>query len=250
MHSHFFNLMSFQKLDILAFAAHPDDVELSCSGTLASHIAMGYKVGVIDFTRGELGTRGTPETRKEEADKATEILKIHVRENLGFADGFFRNDQEHQIGVIEVIRRYQPTIVLANAVSDRHIDHGRAAQLTHDACFLSGLRKIHTKEQDGSLQNPWRPQAVYHYLQDRYLHPDLIMDITPFWDVKVQAIKAYKTQFYDPNSEEPETPISSSDYFNFLEARAREMGRLIGVTFGEGFMKNTPIGATNLMKLL
>lgn len=242
--------MISEKLDILAFAAHPDDVELSCSGTLALHQKLGYKVGIIDFTKGELGTRGTPETRKEEAKLASEILHIAVRENLGFADGFFRNDQEHQLQVIEVIRRYQPTIVFANALSDRHIDHARAAQLAHDACFLSGLRKIHTKDQNGLAQQAWRPQAVYHYLQDRYLHPDLVVDITDYWALKFEAIKAFKTQFFDPTSAEPDTPISSADYFQFLEGRAREMGRLIGVTYGEGFMKNTPIGTRNLMNLL
>lgn len=242
--------MSFTKLDILAFAAHPDDVELSCGGTLALHKAQGYKIGIIDFTKGELGTRGTAETRKEEASLASQILSIDIRENLGFSDGFFRNDQEHQLQVIEVLRRYQPRIVLANALSDRHIDHARAAQLTHDACFLAGLRKIHTQEKDGTEQQAWRPQAVYHYLQDRYLHPDLVVDITPYWELKVQGIKAYKTQFFDPNSSEPETPISSSDYLQFLESRAREMGRLIGVSYGEGFMKNTPLGTTNLLTLL
>jgi len=242
--------MTFPKLDILALAAHPDDVELSCSGTLALQMALGYKVGIIDFTQGELGTRGTPETRKQEAADASEILKIDVRENLGFADGFFRNDQEHQIRVIEALRRYRPTIVLANAISDRHIDHGRAAQLAHDACFLSGLCKIHTKEMDGSEQQAWRPQNVYHYLQDRYLHPDLIVDITPYWDTKMEAIKAFKTQFFNPESPEPETPISSSEFFKFIEGRARELGRLIGVTYGEGFIKNTPIGTINLLGLL
>ncbi len=242
--------MNFPKLDILALAAHPDDVELSCSGTILTHLAQGYKIGIIDFTEGELGTRGTPETRKAEAKNAAEILKIDVRENLAFADGFFRNDQEHQIRVIEIIRRYRPTIILANAISDRHIDHGRAAQLTHDACFLSGLRKIHTKDIDGSEQEAWRPQTIYHYLQDRYLHPDLVVDITPYWDVKLQAIKAFKTQFFHADSTEPETPISSNEFFQFLEGRAREMGRLIGTTYGEGFMKHTPIGTTNLMSLL
>lgn len=242
--------MAFQKLDILAFAAHPDDVELSCSGTLALHHALGYKIGIIDFTKGELGTRGNAETRQEEAALASQILQVDVRENLGFADGFFKNDQDHQLQVIEILRRYQPTIVLANALSDRHIDHARAAQLTHDACFLSGLRKIHTKEKDGSLQQAWRPQSVYHYLQDRYLHPDLVVDITTYWDLKVQSIKAYKTQFFDASSAEPETPISSADFLQFLEGRAREMGRLIGVTFGEGFMKSTPVGTTNLLSLL
>jgi bacillithiol biosynthesis deacetylase BshB1 len=238
------------KLDILAFAAHPDDTELSCSGTIASHIAEGKKVGVVDFTRGELGTRGTPETRDQEAKEASEILGLSVRENLGFADGFFQNDQAHQLKVIEVIRRYQPEIVLANAITDRHIDHGRAAQLAHDACFLAGLAKIITFDVHGNPQAAWRPKAVYHYIQDRYIQPAIVVDITNFWEIKVQAIRAFKTQFFDPNSAEPMTPISTPEFLDFLEGRAREMGRMIGVKYGEGFTKVTTPGVRSLFDLV
>ena len=218
------------KLDILVMAAHPDDAELSCSGTILKHIAAGKKVGIIDFTRGELGTRGTPEIRLQESTDATKILGLHARENLGIRDGFFRNDEESQLKLIEVIRKYQPDIVLANALEDRHPDHGKGAQLAIDACFLSGLRQIKT----GDLP-AWRPTQVYHYIQDRYIEPDFVVDISAHWDQKETAIRAFKSQFFDPSSMEPASYISSPDFLHFIQARAMEMGHKIGVKYGEGF---------------
>ena len=218
------------KLDILVMAAHPDDAELSCAGTILKHIAAGKKVGIVDFTRGELGTRGTPEIRLQESADATKILGLHARENLGIRDGFFRNDEETQLKLIEVIRKYQPEIVLANALEDRHPDHGKGAQLAIDACFLSGLRQIKT----GNLP-AWRPAQVYHYIQDRYLEPDFVVDISAHWDQKEAAIRAFKSQFFDPSSAEPASYISSPDFLNFINARAMEMGHKIGVKYGEGF---------------
>jgi bacillithiol biosynthesis deacetylase BshB1 len=220
------------KLDILVMAAHPDDAELSCSGTILKHIAAGKKVGIVDFTRGELGTRGTHEIRLQESADATKILGLHARENLGIRDGFFRNDEKTQLKLIEIIRKYQPDIVLANALVDRHPDHGKGAQLAIDACFLSGLRQIKT----GDL-SAWRPAQVYHYIQDRYLEPDFVVDISAHWDQKEAAIRAFKSQFFDPNSTEPTSYISSPDFLNFIQARAMEMGHKIGVKYGEGFQK-------------
>jgi N-acetylglucosamine malate deacetylase 1 len=218
------------KLDILVMAAHPDDAELSCAGTILKHIAAGKKVGIVDFTRGELGTRGTPEIRLQESADATKIIGLHARENLGIRDGFFQNDEETQLKLIEVIRKYQPEIVLANALEDRHPDHGKGAQLAIDACFLSGLRQIKT----GNLP-AWRPAQVYHYIQDRYLEPDFVVDISAHWDQKEAAIRAFKSQFFDPTSAEPASYISSPDFLNFINARAMEMGHKIGVKYGEGF---------------
>ena len=218
------------KLDILVMAAHPDDAELSCAGTILKHIAAGKKVGIVDFTRGELGTRGTPEIRLQESADATKILGLHARENLGIRDGFFRNDEETQLKLIKVIRKYQPDIVLANALEDRHPDHGKGAQLAIDACFLSGLRQIKT----GNLP-AWRPAQVYHYIQDRYLEPDFVVDISTQWDQKEAAIRAFKSQFFDPSSSEPASYISSPDFLHFIQARAMEMGHKIGVKYGEGF---------------
>lgn len=224
------------KLDILVLAAHPDDAELSCAGTILKHIAAGKKVGIVDFTRGELGTRGTPEIRLQESADATKILGLQARENLGIRDGFFRNDEETQVKLIEVIRKYQPDIVLANALADRHPDHGKGAQLAIDACFLSGLRQIKT----GDLP-AWRPKEVYHYIQDRYLEPDFVIDISAHWDQKEAAIRAFKSQFFDPNSAEPASYISNPDFLNFIQARAMEMGHKIGVKYGEGFQKQGPL---------
>lgn len=227
------------KLDILVMAAHPDDAELSCAGTILKHIAAGKKVGIVDFTRGELGTRGTPEIRLQESADATKILGLHARENLGIRDGFFRNDEETQLKLIEVIRKYQPDIVLANALEDRHPDHGKGAQLAIDACFLSGLRQIKT----GDLP-AWRPTQVYHYIQDRYLEPDFVVDISAHWDQKEAAIRAFKSQFFDPNSAEPASYISSPDFLNFIQARAMEMGHKIGVKYGEGFQSQKTLEKT------
>jgi bacillithiol biosynthesis deacetylase BshB1 len=229
------------KLDILVMAAHPDDAELSCSGTILKHIAAGKKVGIVDFTRGELGTRGTPEIRLQESADATKILGLHARENLGIRDGFFRNDEETQLKLIEVIRKYQPEVVLANALEDRHPDHGKGAQLAIDACFLSGLRQIKT----GDLP-AWRPTQLYHYIQDRYLEPDFVVDISAHWDQKESAIRAFKSQFFDPSSTEPASYISSPDFLHFIQARAMEMGHKIGVKYGEGFQSQKTLEKTFL----
>ncbi|WP_101357744.1 bacillithiol biosynthesis deacetylase BshB1 [Raineya orbicola] len=232
------------KLDILVFAAHPDDAELSCSGTLALHIAQGSKVGIIDLTQGELGTRGNIQTRQKEAEKASQILGLHLRENLGFADGFFRNDKEHQLAIIHKIRQYKPKIVLTNAITDRHPDHARAAELVRDACFLAGLRKIET------FQEAHRPDFVYHFIQDRYIQPTFVVDITDFWEIKKQAILAYTTQFNAPKGDsEPQTYISTPEFFDFIEARAKEFGHQIGAIYGEGFTTSRMIGVNSLWHL-
>ena len=224
------------KLDILAIGAHPDDVELGCSATLAKEIANGKKVGIIDLTRGELGTRGTAETRDAEAAEAAKILGVLVRDNMEFADGFFINDKYHQLEIIKMIRKYQPEIVICNAIVDRHIDHGKGSKLVSDACFLSGLLKIDTKiADDDTWQEPWRPKQVYHYIQWKNLEPDLVVDVTGFMDKKMASVLAYKTQFYDESSKEPETPISSKNFTDSIVYRARDLGRLVGVEYAEGF---------------
>ncbi len=224
------------KLDILAIGAHPDDVELGCGATVAKMVATGKKVGILDLTRGELGTRGTAETRKQEAADAAQILGVEVRENLGFRDGFFVNDEAHQIEIIKIIRKYQPEIVLANALEDRHIDHGKGAYLVEKACFLSGLRKIDIG------QDAWRPKHIFHYIQWYPLKPDFVLDVTGYIEKKNKAVFAYKTQFFDPDSKEPETPISSSLFQNSIENRARDLGMLIGTEAGEGFMTKGYLG--------
>ena len=241
------------KLDILAIAAHPDDVELCCSGVVLKHIEAGYKVGIIDLTEGELGTRGSAKLRLEEAAVAAGMMKVDVRENLGFADGFFVNDKKHQLALIQKIRQYQPEIVLANAIHDRHIDHGRGSKLISDACFLSGLVKIETAI-DGKNQDRWRPKAVYHMIQDYYIKPDIVVDITKYQEKKFELILAYKSQFFNPEyqeegEEELQTPISNKDFLNFLKGRAREIGRPVGYTFAEGFTVERPIGVKNLFDL-
>ncbi|MBC3539758.1 bacillithiol biosynthesis deacetylase BshB1 [Rufibacter sediminis] len=241
------------KLDILAFASHPDDAELGCVGTLLAHKAQGKKVGIVDLTRGELGTRGTVETRAQEAADSAQILGLDARENLGLADGFFRNDEAHQRLVIQAIRKYQPEIVLMNAIHDRHPDHGRGSQLVSEACFYSGLRQIKTQGADGQEQEAWRPKAVYHYIQDRFISPDLVVDITPYWETKVEAIRAFKTQFFTPataDSPEPATYISSPEFLQFIESRAKELGHAIGVSYGEGFTKERSLGVKNLFDLI
>ncbi|TCK64840.1 bacillithiol biosynthesis deacetylase BshB1 [Winogradskyella wandonensis] len=222
------------KLDILAFGAHPDDVELGCGAVLAKEVENGKSVGIIDLTRGELGTRGTEQTRDEEATNSAKILGIAVRENLGFADGFFVNDEKHQIEIIKMIRKYRPEIVLCNAIEDRHIDHGKGSKLVSDACFLSGLVKIET-ELDAVIQDNWRPKVVYHYIQWKDIKPDFVVDVSGFMDKKMEAVLAYKTQFYNPKSSEPETPISSKNFTDSIAYRARNLGRLIGVEYAEGF---------------
>jgi N-acetylglucosamine malate deacetylase 1 len=238
------------KLDILALGAHPDDVEMSCTGTLLAAMAVGKKVGIVDFTRGELGTRGTPEIRAAEAAASNKILGIDIRENLGMPDGFFRNDREHQLPLIAAIRSYRPEVVLANAITDRHPDHGRAAQLAIDACFLAGLRMIETLGEDGRPQEAWRPKNVYHYIQDRQLPPAFVVDITPYWAKKWEAIQAFKTQFFNPDLDAPQTYLSSQAFGRFMEARAREFGHIIGVEFGEGFTVARPVGVREVGDLL
>lgn len=237
------------KLDILVLAAHPDDAEISCGGTIAKHVSLGYKVGIVDFTRGELGTRGTPEIRAEEAKEGARILGVSIRENLGLKDGFFQNAPESQMAVIRSIRKFRPDIVLANAVSDRHIDHGKGASLSYDACFLSGLVKIETFNENGQKQAPWRPVSVYHYIQSHYIKPDFIVDISGFMEVKMNAVKAFKTQFFDPDSKEPETYISSPRFIKMLEARAIEYGHAIGREFGEGFTVRQSSGVDTLYNI-
>lgn len=237
------------KLDILVLAAHPDDAELGCGGTILRHVALGHKVGVVDFTQGELGTRGTVETREQEAAASAKILGLSVRENLKLRDGFFKNDEEHQLKVIRAIRTYQPDVVLANAIYDRHSDHGRAAQLAADACFLSGLTKINTTDEKGNKQEAWRPKVVYHYIQSLFIEPDFVFDITPHWEKKLDAIRAFKTQFFDPNSSEPETYISSPNFLRMIESRAVELGHAIGARYGEGFTVQRYPGVKNLLDL-
>lgn len=237
------------KIDILAIAAHPDDVELSCAGTLLAHAARGKTIGIVDLTQGELGTRGSSALRLQEAEAAAKILGLSVRENLGLPDGFFENKPEHQMAVIRAIRKFQPEIVLTNAVQDRHSDHGRAAQLVRESCFLAGLAKVAT-EVDGLPQVAWRPKAVYHFIQDYYIEPDFIVDITPFWERKMASVRAFGSQFHNPASTEPPTPISSPEFAGFLEARAREFGHRIGVTFGEAFTAHRTIGVNSLFDLL
>lgn len=222
------------KVDILAIGAHPDDVELGCGGTLAKLISEGKKVAIVDLTQGELGTRGTNVTRAQEAASASEILGISARENLKMKDGFILNSEEYQIHIVKMIRKYQPEIVLANAVDDRHPDHAKAAKLVSDACFLSGLVKIET-ELDGEHQKQWRPKQVFHYIQWKHITPDFVIDISNFMEKKIEACLAYKTQFYDPNSNEPMTPIATKDFLESLTYRAQDLGRLSGVEFAEGF---------------
>lgn len=236
------------KLDILAIGAHPDDVELSCSATIAKEIERGKTVGILDLTRGELGTRGTAEIRDKEAADAAKILGVAVRENLEFSDGFFVNNVAHQLEIIKVLRKYRPEIVLCNAVDDRHIDHGKGAQLVADACFLSGLRKIETIL-DGNSQDAWRPKNVFHYIQWKNLTPDIVVDVTGFMDRKLDSVKAYRSQFFDENSDEPETPISSSNFLESITYRAKDLGRLIGAEYGEGFTVSRYVAVDSLFDL-
>lgn len=236
------------KLDILAIGAHPDDVELSCSATLAKEISRGKQVGILDLTRGELGTRGSAEIRDKEAKEAARILGVKVRENLEFSDGFFVNNVAHQLEIIKVIRKYRPEIVLCNAIDDRHIDHGKGAQLVADSCFLSGLRKIETIYQ-GNDQAEWRPKHVFHYIQWKNLEPDVVVDVTGFMDKKMDSVKAYASQFYDEKSKEPETPISSSNFLDSINYRARDLGRLIGVEHAEGFNVSRHVAVDSLFDL-
>lgn len=237
------------KLDILVLAAHPDDAELGCGGTIARHTTRGHKVGIIDFSRGELGTRGTPETRLREATESAKILGISIRENLDLKDGFFQNDPQTQLTVVRAIRKYQPRIILANAIYDRHIDHGKGANLAYDASFLSGLIKVETHDDDGNIQRPWRPDAVYHYVQSQFIKPDFVVDITSEWEIKMKAVKAFGSQFFNPECKEPETYISTPGFLKMLEARAVEYGHAIGANYGEGFTVRRFLGVNNLFDL-
>jgi bacillithiol biosynthesis deacetylase BshB1 len=233
------------KVDILAFAAHPDDIELSASGTLMQQIALGKTVAIVDLTQGELGSRGTIVTRYSEAAEASTIMRISARNNLKLADGFFEQNEQSLRLIIQQIRYFQPEIVLANAVEDRHPDHAKAAKLVSEACFLAGLRKIETSY-NGAIQAAHRPKVVYHYIQDHFIKPDFVVDVTPFVERKIEAIKAYKTQFFDPNSLEPATPISGEEFFDFIKGRMLQFGRSIGVKYAEGFTVERPIGVKNL----
>lgn len=237
------------KLDILAIAAHPDDAELGCSGTLAKHIAMGHKVGIVDLTQGELGTRGSAEIRMQEADEAARVLGLHARENLRLKDGRFQNNEEDQLAVMRAVRKYRPDIVITNAPEDRHPDHGRAARLVADACFYAGLTRIVT-QLEGEEQNAWRPKNLFHFVQSQSLAVDVVVDITAFWELKLRSIKAYRSQFYDPNSKEPETYISTSNFMRMVESRAIEHGHAIGVNYGEGFILSRVVGVKALSDLL
>ncbi len=236
------------KVDILAFGAHPDDIELSASGTLIHQIGLGKKVAIVDLTEGELGSRGTIVTRYEEAAEASKIMGIHARVNLNLGDGFFDFSKENKLRLIEQIRFFQPEIVLVNAYSDRHPDHGKAAVLAKEACFLAGLLKIETSY-NGFKQEKWRPKSVFGYIQDHYLKPDFVVDITPYVEQKIASILAYKTQFYNPESNEPATPISSKEFLDFLKGRWGEYGRSIGVPYAEGFTADRPIGVHDLFDL-
>ena len=236
------------KLDILAIGAHPDDVELGCGATVAKEIAAGKKVGILDLTRGELGTRGTPEIREQEAKAAAAILGVEVRENLAIPDGFFINSKENQLKIIEVLRKYQPDIVLCNAVDDRHIDHGKGAKLASDACFLSGLRRIETTH-NGQQQQAWRPKLVYHYIKWKNLEPDFVVVVGDFIKKKEEAVFAYTSQFYDPNSDDPSTPISSSNFKESISYRARDLGRLIDAEYAEGFTVERYVAVDSLYDL-
>ncbi len=236
------------KLDILAIGVHPDDVELCASGTLMSEKLRGKKVGVVDLTRGELGTRGSAALRDVEAAKAATILDLDVRENLGMADGFFKIDEEHQRKIVRALRKYRPEIVLANALEDRHPDHGRAGKLISEACFLSGLRKVETVGDDGKPQEHWRPKYVFHYIQDRYYTPSFVYDITPVFERKIEAIKAYASQFFSTEytENEPQTYISTPEFLNSIIGRLQMFGKMIGVPYAEGFISEKMIGVDDL----
>lgn len=237
------------KLDILVLPVHPDDAELGCAGTVLKEIALGKKVGIVDLTRGELGTRGSAEIRDREAAESAKILGLTTRDNLSLPDGFFENKKEHQLKVIETIRRFKPEIVITNAYHDRHPDHGRASDLVEDASFLSGLRKIDTWY-DGKKQQEWRPNLVLHFIQDNYIKPDILVDVTSYWDKKIKSIHAFGSQFYNPDWEnEPQTYISSPDFIQVIEARAREFGKSIGVKYAEGFISRKILGVDNLFAL-
>lgn len=232
------------KLDILAFGVHPDDVELGCAGTIISAIAEGKKVGIVDMTQGELGTRGTVETRYDEATAAAKVMGVSVRENLKMEDGFFKHNKTNLRAIIQVIRKYQPDIILCNAPEDRHPDHGRSAKMVVEAAFLSGLRKIQTKD-DGTSQDVWRPSYVFHYIQDRYLQPSFVIDISDSFEKKMEAVSCYTTQFIAKGSNDPQTYISSPQFMESVKARALMLGKRIGVAYAEGFISEKTLGISS-----
>jgi bacillithiol biosynthesis deacetylase BshB1 len=237
------------KLDILVLPVHPDDAELGCAGTILKHVKSGKKVGIADMTRGELGTRGSAEIRDHESAAAADILGLAVRENIGLPDGFFQNSQESQLKIVQVIRKYQPEIIITNAYHDRHPDHGRASELVDASAFLSGLRKIQTYS-NGLSQEAWRPRLVLHFIQDNYIKPDILIDVTDHWEKKVDSIAAFKSQFYSPTEDdEPQTYISSPEFMQIIEARAREFGKSIGVKYAEGFTSKKILAVDNLFDL-
>ena len=238
------------KINILAIAAHPDDVELSCAGTLMVHQKKGFTTGIIDLTQGEMGTRGTPEMRLKEAEASAEILKLSVRRNLNLGDSFFENNKENQLIIAKEIRTYQPDMVLTNAKFDRHPDHGRGAELVTQACFLAGLKKIETKDDEGNPQKPWRPKKIYHAIQSTAVMPDFLVDISDVMDEKMESIKAYQSQFFDPNSKEPETYISRPEFLDMITSRAQEFGHRIQVKYAEGFTTDQPLGVKDLYHLI
>lgn len=237
------------KLDVLVFAAHPDDAELSCSGTILSLTAAGKKVGVVDFTQGEMGTRGTAEIRMKESARSAEILGLSARENLKFKDVFFKDDDEHAFKVVEKIRQYQPEFIIANAVKDRHPDHAKAAAIVKRAIFLAGLKKFETRL-DGKVQDIWRIKNMYHYIQTDWVEPDFVVDVTKYWDKRMEAVRAYKSQFFDPDGIKSNTLISSLEFMHFLEARGREFGMSIRTQFGEGFVTDRTLGVSNILSFL
>ena len=241
--------MNHNKLDVLVFAVHPDDAELGCGGTILKLIDQGKKAGIVDLTRGELGSRGTPELRAEEAAAAARILGLHARENLGYRDGFFQNDAVHQEGIIRMIRHYQPEVVIGGAPFDRHPDHGRSSALVRDAVFYSGLARIETTH-EGLPQQAWRPKRLFYYIQDHALTPNFVVDISPYWESKVLAMQAFGSQFYNPSYDAPETYISNRDFWQWLEGRAREMGHMTGATFGEGFISDRPLAVNSPLDLI
>lgn len=243
--------MSEMKLDLLVMTVHPDDAELGAGGTIAKYIAAGKQVGIIDLTKGELGSRGTAATRAAEAVAASEILGVTVRENLGLRDGFFVNDEKSQEAVIRALRKYRPEIVITNALDDRHPDHGRASQLVNDAIFLSGLRRVETRDDKDASQEHFRPRLQLQLIQDKYIEPDIILDITPYWEIKEQAILAYKTQFNSLSEEDgPQTYISNPDFMESTKARARELGRSIQVKYAEAFTSRKLLGVRDLFELM
>ncbi len=241
--------MTQVKLDILALAAHPDDVELSCGGTIAKYCTMGKSVGIVDFTQGQMGTKGSPELRLEEAANAAKVLGLAARENLGLQDVMFENSVENQLKIVQVIRKYKPEILLINAPKDRHPDHVRASEISKAAVFLSGLDKVETLD-NGNVQQAWRPRVVYHYIQSTTLTPDFVLDVSDHLELRDKAIWSYASQLHNPNDRKSETFISSPQFLQMLDARGKVLGHSIGVKFGEGFIGTRNIGASDLFDLM